>query len=188
MTTNVYLCHVPGDRVRRLMANLVLTRWQQLEDAGEPISVRVIRPSTLGCSAAEFQRERRIFAEADAGEDHFVLADDDCLPVTPDFIKLGLATLSSHFGFAILSLHPHTIREWNPPHYITDVDDEVQEHVSVGGIRFCRHTGVELTPNSGPGYDRTQCELLRAASWRVGYFRKLFMNHVGEGFSTVWNQ
>jgi hypothetical protein len=66
-------------------------------------------------------------------------------------------------------------------------DAQVMEHASVGGVRFCRRSSLhEWPPAEGPGYDRTQADALRAAGYRVGYFKGLKMNHLGEGYSSVW--
>ena len=182
MTPPVYFCALDTqDRIRKQMCMLCWERWR-LEGP-----VIHLSPAVLHIPPTEFQVIRRRWAEEHTASPFYILADDDCLPVTPNFLHLGVEVLKAHPDFAILSMHPQTIRQWNPPHYVTRVDADVQEHVSVGGIRFCRTGCMKAWPaQDGPGYDRTQCEALRAGGWRVGYFNNLMMNHLGEGYSTVW--
>jgi len=68
-------------------------------------------------------------------------------------------------------------------------DLSVMEHVSVGGLRFCRKGLLEEWPDySGQGgYDGVHSLALRKAGYRVGYLQHARAVHLGEGKSTVWN-
>jgi len=147
--------------------------------------------------AAAFQRERRIIADQEAKSDIYICADDDCLPESEPFIQKALAIMGRHPDYGILSLWPSNehIHPWTPPDEekpllvsgVAHHDTEVMEHVSVGGIRFCRK-GVmgEWPALEGRGYDGTHCMALRKAGYRAGYFLDILMTHVGKSYSTVW--
>lgn len=176
----VFVCHVPllGERAESFLR--VVGYWGP--------GVRVLSPPP-GIKPREFQRYRRIVADVQGGE-YYILTDDDCLPVG-DVVERGLGILGRHPEYAILSLLPEneTIVEWTPEDYQTASDAEVVEHVSVGGVRFCRKMPFTAWPAmpSGEycGYDAVQCEAIRKAGKRVGYFRDLRMVHLGAGKSTL---
>lgn len=208
--TDVFFCGL-HDRpyLRRYMGYLCRERWEAEE------GVR-LRPR-VGYGQ-EFQHERRKIAEIDSRSDIYVVADDDCFPQAEPFLAEGVRILEEHPEFAILSMMPSNakINPWRPPGREYEIpsrsivesisdgpftvdgvyelravyeDDDVMEHVSVGGIRFCRRGCLEeWPPFTGPGYDREQADALRAAGYRVGYFKHLKMNHLGEGYSTVWSK
>lgn len=130
-----------------------------------------------------FQRQRRIIADIASAGNPYIVADDDCLP-DPFFTEYLSQLLSSYPQFAILSWWPKnaTINRWTPTYYTPYVDDQVEEHVSVGGIRLMRPGVMKQWPRmTSDGYDATQCEYLRNCSYRVGYARELYMTHLGEG-------
>jgi hypothetical protein len=180
----------PHSRLRYCMANVAHARWE-LESWAE---VEVVTPQTLICNNREFQRRRRMYAEEHTNTKIYVVADDDCLleppPIDYDTIrKLFL----DYPDFAILSAWPGNcvIHEWTPEDYKPVSNAEVCEHVSVGGIRFCRQGAMkhwpEMEPDS-PGYDRIHAEWMRSNGWRVGYMRNVREIHMGEGYSSVWRK
>lgn len=173
------MCHVPSVERREWFKQCVGV-W----GAG----CRVLSPPP-GVGVREFQRYRRIVADAQGGE-FYVLADDDCLPVG-EVVERGFEILQRHPEYAILSLWPEneSIVEWTPEGYVTANDAEVMEHVSVGGVRFCRKMPFTCWPGMPEGeyrgYDAVQCEAIRKAGKRVGYFRDLKMVHLGKGSTTL---
>lgn len=122
------------------------------------------------------------------------------------------------FRFGILSAYPQncTIHPWTPGeevvvcfcgrlsmcpacngrgHYKTSrtvyEDLQVMEHVSVGGLRFCRKGVIERWPPRDPdaaGYDMIQADYLRSLDWRVGYLQHVRAIHYGEGHSDLQDQ
>ena len=180
---DVFFCSMQGALpIRQQMLNLCLKRWES-----EPISMIHICGS-LGYEG--FQLKRRQDSEKYSHGDIYSCADDDCFPQSEPFVEKAVEIMEKHQQFGILSLWPSNciINHWSPGDgYEVFEDDEVMEHVSVGGIRFCRKGIVkEWPPQTGKGYDREHCEAIRAAGYKVGYFKNLKMNHLGEGYSTVW--
>ena len=153
------------------------------------------------CTTREDQRQRRIDADEMATSDIYVLADDNCLPQEEEFLSEALLDMEAMYitetpwtvsYFGMLSLWPGnaTIQEWtsSPPEHWIILSSKTIEHVSVGGIRFCRKGLLPTWPpmGDGPGYDRIHADALRELGYRVGYFKHLTMTHLGEGRSTVW--
>lgn len=164
------------------MTALCQKRWRR-----ENVKIVHLTPDSLDCSPREFQRARRIVAE-DLASGPYVLADSDCLLLKSPVEPL-LDLMARYPEFSIVSLMPSnaTINPWTPENYIPVLTEELMEHVSVGGIRFCRKGALKDWPQAyGKGYDAIHCEVLRKAGFRVGYARNVTMNHLGEGFSTVW--
>lgn len=208
--THVFLSTLEEkDALRTLFYKTCMERW-----GGEgPFHSMILSERGQGGVS---QLYRRTVAENNAETDIYVLADDDCLPQAEPFLDEGVRILEEHSDFAILSMMPTNckINPWKPdvllvkgvpmtnigPGGFVQVEDysdvrplipyedaDVMEHVSVGGIRFCRKGCLEeWPPFVGPGYDREQCDALRAAGFRVGYFKNLTMLHLGEGYSQTW--
>lgn len=182
---DVFFCTVADPKsLRGHMTRLCWRRWKMeqqghlywlAEKEGDPRS---------------FQRQRRIIADERATTPIYVCADDDCLPGYEEFVERAVEIMERHPQFGILSMWPVNcqINRWTPEGYGPFEDEDVMEHVSVGGIRFCRQAVVDW-PDSAPaerGYDRQHADVLRAAGYRVGYFKHIQMNHIGEGYSMVW--
>jgi hypothetical protein len=182
----VFICHVPGssERVKWLLD--VVERWKQL--GAKPELLMPFNESNL-----EFQRSRRIRADQLGGK-YYILADDDCLPEGRRFIRTGFEILKRHKQFSALSPLPSNERivEWTPSReeqYTVISDTEVFEHVSIGGIRFCRRGSIALWPpvvSELPGYDWLHGLAARRNGYRVGYMRHLRFEHLGAGKSSVW--
>ena len=163
-------------RLRYAFANACHAAWDRIPR---------VKVEVLSGKGIVFQRERRIEAERRATGEIYCVADDDCL------IHAGAAAVDEarrqadrHPAFATLSATPQNanIRDWTPEEYTPQSDDAVQEHFSVGGIRFMRKGAMtEWPPLTGKHYDGTQCQWLREHGWRVGYLRGVTMLHLGEG-------
>ncbi len=184
----MFVCHVPGNGQRESWLRMVLDAWFEL-GAGPEVLIPSGTPRI-------FQRERRIQADQKGG-DFYILADDDCLPdiSQKDFIPIGIGVLRSHPQFAMLAPLPsnENIIEWTPDpqldKYTAASDAEVMEHVSIGGIRFCRKGALKTYPPMDKhfaGYDGIHGYALREAGMRVGFIRELRFDHLGAGKSTVW--
>lgn len=175
---------MPGNGQRTAWLRTVLDAWFTLG-----VGPEVLIPSS---TPRLFQRERRIQAEQKGG-DFYILADDDCLPDVSqeDFIPIGIDILRCHPEFAMLAPLPsnESIIEWTPENYKVGNDEEVMEHVSIGGIRFCRKGALKTYPpmdEHHAGYDGIHGDALRKAKMRVGFFHGLHFNHLGANSSTVW--
>lgn len=188
---HVFLCTVPGNTEREDWLVKVTAAWYEL---GCPVTV--LTPGSEG--KQQFQRQRRITAD-EKGGNIYVLADDDCLPLTgdsgEDFVAGMVDTLKRHPQFAILAPMPSNegINAWTPDvredKYEVETDSEVMEHVSVGGIRFCRKGVMGVWPQIPEvgGYDGIQGDYLREhGQWRVGYAKNYHFKHLGKDKSTVW--
>ncbi len=179
----VFFCAVPADEIRKIHRQCCYNRWQ-----AEPgVHVRWLWPKLLKVEPKEFQRLRRVEADRLAQNEIYILADDDCLLTSHILDALQLA--QQYQSFAMLSLWPANaeIHPWRPEGREVFEDAEVQEHVSVGGIRICRKGAVRKWPEQdGPGYDREHCEAIRESGMRAGYLKNCPMLHLGEGTSTVW--
>ncbi len=137
----------------------------------------------------EGQRERRIVAENAAIGGVYCLADDDCVPpanLDLDEVRLIFET---HPEFGMLSLlpAPAILQKWTEFGSVMETG-KVEEHVSVGGIRFIRKGAMPDWPEQqGAGYDRTHADRMREAGFRVGYLKSLPpCLHVGDGRSAIW--
>ena len=207
MKIPVYLCttELPDDalgRLRNWMVFLCRERWLMESEA----DLQTLTPEALRCDLRRFQRERRVEAEKRAivaQKPFYVLSDDDTLIAHPDpFLPEAVQTMREHPEFAILSLWPSNsvLGKWKAddlPGYEPYEDDEVMEHVSVGGIRICRTGAVPLAewPEMHPklwSYDAQQGTAFRDAGYRVGYLKRKpgqdypAMNHLGRHFSLIW--
>lgn len=158
---DVFFCTAAPNPMRLGFAIACFERWKQEPDA----RLHILRtfedihwwgpwdrdrslPIHNICCIADFQRERRIYADEVSQTDPYILADDDCL--LPSYLELFQAVnvfryyneriLRDSNRFAVLSLIPSNapISEWTPEDYTPFSDDIVMEHVSVGGIRICR--------------------------------------------------
>ena len=198
---DVFVCCSITDDRRFDMARRVVERWLSLKVepiilhrkgtriAKEWIDLPVVM---VDVDAKDFQRQRRMITDAVSTTGIYVCADDDCLPLDNlNGLRQAETILRQHSDFAILSALPSkaNIVPWTPESYQPFEDQYVMEHVSVGGIRFCRKGALkEWPPHDGnAGFDREHCAAIRAAGKRVGYFRSHVMEHLGEGHSTVWN-
>lgn len=166
------------------MFDKVLSWWKS-----QDIALHIFTPASLGVDKSQFNRQRRIHAEAWASQRFYVLADDDCLPPEGNILEAAFTELASHPDFAILSAMPSnaTINRWTPEGYVPYEDEFVMEHVSVGGIRFMRRGCLDKWPHAkGPRYDAEHCQALRDGRWRVGYLKAVTMIHLGERKSSLW--
>ena len=148
----------------------------------QPVELHVLTPEIVGCSVAEFNRDRRVYADQLAKGDHIV-ADDDAIPQC-DILK-AYEVFRKYPDFGTISLWPENcvINPWTEIEAFED--DEVMEHVSVGVVRFCRK-GMPFPPSERLGYDRTHADAIRAIGMKVGLFKNFKVNHLGEGRSSLW--
>lgn len=179
----VYFCYVPTNGTRSLMMQLCQENWR-LRSGFE---IKLLFPENA--KVVDFQLERRKIADSDAKGSIYVVADDDCLPQAQPFVAEAIEIMERHPNFGMLSLWPDNekINRWTPEDYAPYEDEDIMEHVSVGGIRFCRKGIIKQWPSqSQNGYDGQHGEAMRLAGYRVGYLKHLTMTHLGKGRSTVW--
>lgn len=182
-------------RIRKCMLAVVMERW----------CLETEKVGLIECPNGQeiaFQRERRIAAEQQAESQFYVLSDDDCLLETcHPHLERAVEIMRDHPDFAMISWLPINcdIVPWNPPEEewgdlvdgtVYD-DDEIMEHVNVGGIRLIRKGAMLHWPDMDEGsktYDQIHCSTLRDAGWRSGYFKTLRQLHLGRHYSMIWNQ
>lgn len=184
--TEIFYCSAPHSDHRKQLAAQCMGWWKEQKG----IKLYVLNPSVLGCTAGEFNRERRIWAERHAKGAIYVVVDDDCMPTSQDCIETGVQALTCHPTFAIISAFPANchISRWTPEGYSPWEDLDVMEHINVGGLRFMRRGAMTEWPMAdGPAYDDTQCRWLRHRGYRVGYSQHARVTHLGEGASDRMN-
>ena len=176
---DVFFCSVPG---REDVTLAGLASW------GARPGIRILEPNLLGVSAFEFQKERRVWAEKYSTGPYYVVTDDDCVPPLGEWLSEATAIMDRHPEFAILSLMPEnaTIQRWTPENYDAFEDDEVMEHIDVGGVRVCRKGMLTEWPEQTKRtYDREQCTAIRDKGFRCGYYRHITQVHLGEGRTSL---
>lgn len=144
--------------------------------------VTVVTPEDVKCSVAEFNRERRVFADAMA-KGNYILADDDAIPQC-DIMK-AFAMAQKYPQFGTLSLWPENsnINRWTEFDWVFE-DDNVMEHNSVGIVRICQK-GMPFPPSTSPWYDRTHGDAIREIGLKVGFLKNFTVHHLGEKKSTL---
>ena len=185
---DVYFCTIDYARtdtkfaaLRHAYAEACRCRWEM-----EP----QVRLHVLYGENDSFQWERRVKADSLSRSEIYGCVDDDVLIVDRVLpLQHIMGAFEDHPDFAILSAIPMNcnIVPWTPEGYKAQIDSTVMEHVSVGGMRFCRKgTMKDLPKTTSKSYDGQQSEWLREKRMRVGYLRQVPMFHAGEYFSTVW--
>ena len=176
---DVYVCHCGEAPMRLQMMRLCVKRWEM-----EP-STRVTLYHAQNMSGADFQRYRRMRAENASHNPYYVVADDDCLiPGLQPFLMPAYSIMDRYPEFAILAPWPmeSSIRAWEPENYTPFVNDDVEEHVSVGGIRIMRKGAMKEwpeIPGNHPWYDAIQADYLRMNGFKVGFLKNFQMIHLG---------
>lgn len=187
--TDLFFCSVALDGLRERMA---MTCWERWKSESETRCTTLM--PTLETNY-DFQLQRRQMAADLAESDIYVVADDDCLPERPEpFVTNCRLLMERYPEFAVLSLWPSNsvLHPWKAddiPGYEPVLDEAVLEHVSVGGIRFCRKEAfrdLDWPEQELKSYDAQEAAALRKAGFRVGYFRNFYMNHLGRHYSTIW--
>lgn len=172
-----FYCTVGGDRLRQAMGELTLARLEQL-----PVNVTVLTPEFLGCSKRDFQVGRRTWAEEVAETHIYIVADDDCLLMEPDWVERGLSVLDSYPTLAQLSGYPTNATIY--PTGDNHANFQFHENQSICGTYFQRKgLMTEFPPLSEHSYSRTQADWFRSNGYVVGLTPLLHFNHLGEGFS-----
>ena len=190
--TDIFFCPTPEEAMTEIRLGFLMAcmaRWEK-----EPGTVlKTIHPATKN-----YQVMRRVLADEKATTKIYICTDDDCLPDAEPFVQRAVEIMEKYPEYGILSLWPNnsTLNPWTPePEEAAKIcvggtvhqNEEVMEHVSVGGIRFCRKGILKHWPRAhGKTYDSEHCAGLRAGGYRVGYFRSIYMNHLGRGYSTIW--
>lgn len=177
--TDVFLCSCAIDEIRLALLHLTRTRWRSMG-----VDYRSVSNFTIGCHNRDFQGMRRPWIEAHAQSDIYIMAEDDCMPLGPDFIERGLAIMNRHPEFAVLSPlllpYPEKPSRWE--------DAECYEGITSGGINFTRKgclKDLQVTP--GVLFDESsQAGYLNRLGYKVGWMKTIKQNHLGAGLSTIW--
>lgn len=185
-SVDLFFCSCPLSSTRKEIADTTMTRWKALPF---PSTFHLVTPEFIDCKREDFNLMRRVYADLAARTPIYILTDDDILPVDMNSIPEAVAILEGNPEFCQLSYRPveATFQRWTPEQYRPIYDVDVEEHVSVGGLRVCRKGVLQRWPKmTGPGYDREYADACRAIGWRVGYYQKLFATHLGEHKSDLW--
>lgn len=162
-------------------------------EVSERLLIQLQKWPCFPAGSSTFQRDRRIVAEINASTAIYVVADDDCVP-EEDTVVDALYLMSKYEDFAILSPYWRecTINPWTPEKDEYDnwpaiENEDLMEHVDVGGIRFTRRGVMSTNPEQwlkmGDGatkYDRPHCAQIRAKGLRVGVMKHVHARHLGE--------
>lgn len=179
--------------------------WSAIMDLLPTLEESGVTMVKLGGPSAErpggFQRDRRVWAQMLAKGLWYIVADDDCLPVGETFLDRATDLIKSHpkaQEFGVLSAWPQNakIYPWRPPkdEYSREVvlDEQIMEHVNVGGIRFIQRMAHPKTMEEWDAqppahevdgkfrYDQQHAVMLRRKGYRVGYMKDVMMVHLGE--------
>ena len=188
-TVDIFFCGISNASIKRMAHRVLSLRsWGNVPG----VALHSISETHIGCSPHEFQRERRVFSDVASDSAIYIVTDDDCV-IPEGFDIQRCLDIFERSGFSVLSLMPSNcnIVQWTPENYQTVNTDEIMEHESAGGIRFCRKGHLKVWPpmKSGfPGYDAIHGKAIRAEGGRIGYFRNHKQFHLGEGNSTIWNK
>lgn len=177
---DVFFCSCPLTDERADLAERMKSLWQALPD------IRLTPLSPDDGQLFGFQKERRIIADRLAKSKIYILTDDDMEPLF--HFNKAVRLMNDYPTFGILSALPENaaINPWTSEHAINNQD--VMEHVDVGGLRFIRKGLIPNWPEqTKPSYDREHCETMRANGYRVGYMKNLKAIHHGEGKSDLWS-
>ncbi len=183
--TDVFICSIPKEKdIRYYLLQACFIRW----DSDNECRLHYLTPGSEWLTNDNFQKERRVVAQKLASSDIYILTDDDCMPIGPDFIARGLAVMQSHPEFGILAAMNVMNKNDTMPYTGKFIDEDVWECHAVGGVRFCRKGIIKEWPELvDPGsYDCQHQEALEKAGYKAGYLRKVLMNHLGYGLSTHW--
>jgi len=165
--------------------------WRQHIAAGIIQYWRTLPNCMVWVQIGMTQQDRRMSADEKSTLQYYIVADDDCLPQPPaiDFIHRAMVLVEKYPEYGVLSPLPThgNIQYWKEKD--DERNEDVFEHTSVGGIRFCRKGIVkEWPPQIGLGYDIEHGEAVRNAGKRSGYMENVKMNHICEGYSGLWGR
>lgn len=173
---DLFFCSVPLDNVRLGLSIACLSRWQMEEG----INLRVLTASGTQCQGEEicerkeFSWKRRLYADHNASSDIYIIAEDDCMPLGPDFVLKGLETFTRHPEFVAMMACPLG----------ANYADDVTETNSAGDcISFIRKGSLNLL-RGRDGIDQYLC--YTAQELKCGVMLDPKFNHLGYGLSTVW--
>lgn len=195
MKIDCFFCTCADDPLRLGLATATLQRLK----CDDSLNVTVLRTPeawldpqegrtvTIDCSKKDFQHLRRKMAEELAESEIYMVADDDCLLMEPDFVDKGVSILGDNPEFVQLSGFPtnSTIMKWLPEDYITKDGSDIQENQSICGTYFQRKGFMTEFPEpAGHSYSRVQADWFRERGFRVGLSPRISFNHMGEGYGT----
>lgn len=180
MNLDVFFCSAPQNDERMELAERMISLWRTIPN----IRIVPLYPKILG--SRYFQRDRRMIAEHRATSSIYILTDDDMEPMF--HFNKAIKLMKQHPDFGMLSAFPDpaVIQRWTLEGYKPYEDEDVMEHIDVGGLRFIRKGIMKHWPEQKrSGYDREHCEEMRRNGFRVGYMKHLHAIHHGEGASTL---
>jgi len=172
--------------IRRGMTMAVVARWEMQKDVNlHFITNRKFStyPNQIVIPPAYFHIESKRIAEQEASTPIYIVADDDCLIIGEQFVKIGLALMENR-DYGIIAAHNIT----EGPHPI----EPIRECHSVGGVLFVRK-GIlsEFDRCSPQQVDGVIYDEMRSKGYRSGIAQGARFNHLGARYSLVtpgyWN-
>ena len=165
------------------LVSVVLLRTEKA-DVHTPFGSRAT--VVLKESKQEFQRARRREAAERALTAVYVCADDDVLPLSANWVMLGLEAMEKHREFGLIGLRANGIQYLAEDGFKNEV---VEERGEAGGLYFTRRGILKREewpdPKEFNDYDRRVADTIRAKGLKVGMFNHLYFSHIGLGYSTA---
>jgi hypothetical protein len=130
---------------------------------------------------------RFLLAEVLAQSEFYLFGDNDCLPISENWLAQGLEVATRHpgFGYIVYRLE-HSDFAFN--HEFSD--PEIRSITKGGGLgilrRACRTSDfrIPILPNPSNMDDAQYCDAMRKSGKGVGMFERLYVRHLGRVEST----
>ena len=140
------------------------------------------RVSVLTSKSANFHIEGKRMAEQVARSPIYVVADNDCLILGENFVRLGIEIMGKHPEYGLLAatsicdghfVHVPSISSW----------EEVVP-MQAGGVAFVRKGILKEFNDCQPNQvDDAICSEMVRKGYKTGYMPSLRFNHIGSGYS-----
>jgi hypothetical protein len=162
-----------GNQLRRAMSEVCQNRWHM-----EP----GCRISVLTSKSANFHIEGKRMAEQVARSPIYVVADNDCLILGENFVRLGIEIMGKHPEYGLLAATSICDGHF-PSGRVYSVMEEVVP-MQAGGVAFVRKGILKEFNDCQPNQvDDSICSEMKRKGHLTGYMPSLRMNHIGAGYS-----
>ena len=189
--TDVYVRAAPQNTIRLGMAISVVAWWAGQSNVNLHLIVAEPAvgtnwyglPVEAKLPLAKFHWLSRQWADDHALSEPYFLADDDRMPIGPDWLKRALATWERHSDYALLSNTSYLPVERPANH--AGADEVFEAPHCCGAGYFAKRGIVPYRDMVGKPseQDNLVCEWLRAKGHKFGYMRDLYDLHLGFGHS-----
>ena len=174
---DVFLRWYPRNPIRTLMANLVAERLSQYK------GIRIDIVMTGDCGEP-FHINSKKYAEEHAQSEIYCAMDDDQLPLSDLFFRIGEDALRNNPDYGMLAGFPLEYERHGQPY--ADRREQVIEAHSIGCPYFVRKGTLNHFPDSPIHmYDGDLSKVVTDQGLKTGFARYAIYNHLGYGFSQV---